>query len=90
MTKTIMNYLKRMKKNKKKEGSKMKKIKIGRVLELLLGVICMGFLLYEFAYFLVVPFVNGGNLPCLTYLGCGVNLLVISYLVNLEMRIRES
>lgn len=88
MTKTIMNYLKRMKKNKKKEESKMKKIKIGRLLELLLGVICMGFLLYEFAYFLVVPFINGGHLPSLTYLGIGINLIVIAYLTNLEMRIR--
>lgn len=89
MTKTIMNYLKR-KKLKKERGISMKRIKIGRLVELLLGFICMGFLLYEFAYFLAVPFINGGNLPSLTYLGCGVNLLVISYLVNLEMRIRES
>lgn len=68
----------------------MKRIKIGRLVELLLGVICMGFLLYEFAYFLVVPFINGGHLPSLTYLGIGINLIVIAYLTNLEIRIRES
>jgi hypothetical protein len=68
----------------------MRRIKIGRLVELLIGVVCMGFLLYEFAYFISVPFINGGHLPSLTYFGCGINLLVIAYLTNLEMRIRES
>ena len=68
----------------------MKIIKIGRLVELIIGVVCMVFLLCEFAYFILVPFINGGHLPCLTYVGCGINLLVIAYLTNLEMRIRES
>lgn len=68
----------------------MKKIKLGRLVELLIGVICMGFLLYEFAYFLTIPFINGGYLPSLSYTGIAINLLVIAYLVNLETRIRES
>lgn len=68
----------------------MKRIKIGRLVELIIGVVCMVFLLCEFAYFMLVPFINGGHLPCLTYVGFGINLLVIAYLTNLEMRIRES
>lgn len=69
----------------------MKKIKMGmRIFELLLGVVCTGFLLYEFAFFVLAPFYNGGHLPSLTYFGCGVNLVVISYLVQLEMSIRNS
>lgn len=68
----------------------MKRIKIGRLVELIIGVVCMVFLLCEFAYFMLIPFINGGHLPSLTYFGCGVNLLVIAYLTNLEIRIRES
>lgn len=68
----------------------MKKIKLGRLVELLIGLICVGVLVYEFIVFTLAPFFNGGNLPCLTYFGCGVNLLIIAYLTNLEMRIRES
>lgn len=63
----------------------MKKLKMGfRIFELLLGLGCVGFLIYEFLFFTLAPFYNGGHLPSLTYLGCGVNLLVISYLVQLE------
>lgn len=66
----------------------MKKIKmLCRLIELLLGVACVGFLIYEFLFFTLAPFYNGGHLPSLTYLGCGVNLLVISYLVQLEYEI---
>ena len=66
----------------------MKKIKmIGRSVELLLGAVCIGFLLYEFITFTLAPFYNGGHLPSLTYFGCGVNLVVISYLMQLEDRI---
>ena len=68
----------------------MKKIKMGRLVELLLGVIGIGFLIWEFVYFTIISYMTGGNLPCLTYTGMGVNLLVITYLVNLEIRIRES
>ncbi len=68
----------------------MKKIKMGmRIFELLLGVGCAGFLLYEFVFFTLAPFYNGGHLPSLTYFGCGVNLVVISYLVQLENSIRD-
>ncbi len=66
----------------------MKKIKIGRLIELLIGIGCIGLLIYEFFTFTLLPLFNGGHLPSLTYFGCGVNLLVIAYLVNLEMRIR--
>lgn len=68
----------------------MKRIKIGRLVELLLGVIGIVFLIGEFVYFGIVSYMTGGYLPCLTYTGMGVNLLVITYLVNLEIRIRES
>ena len=68
----------------------MKKIKMGmRIFELLLGVGCIGFLLYEFAFFVLAPFYNGGYLPSLTYFGCGVNLIVIVYLMSLENSIRD-
>ena len=68
----------------------MKKIKMGfRIVELLLGVACVGFLLYEFIFFTLAPFYNGGHLPSLSYLGCGINLLVIAYLVQLESEIRS-
>lgn len=66
----------------------MKKIKmIGRMVELLLGIICIGFLLYELAFFVLAPFYNGGHLPSMTYLGCGINLCVLAYLLQLEDRI---
>lgn len=69
----------------------MKKIKmIGRIIELILGVICIGFLLYEFITFTLAPFYNGGYLPSLTYFGCGVNLIIIIYLISLESSIRDS
>lgn len=68
----------------------MKKIKmIGRIIELLLGIACIGFLLYEFIFFTLAPFYNGGHLPSLTYFGCGVNLIIIIYLLNLESSIRD-
>ena len=68
----------------------MKKIKmIGRIIELLIGVICICFLLYEFIFFTLAPFYNGGHLPSLTYMGCGVNLIIIIYLLNLESSIRD-
>lgn len=68
----------------------MKRIKMGfRILELLLGVACIGFLIWEFIYFTLAPFYNGGHLPSLTYFGCGVNLLVITYLMSLESSIRD-
>lgn len=66
----------------------MKKVKVGRLVELILGVICVGFLLYEFIFFTFAPFYNGGYLPSLTYFGCGVNLIVIAYLVGLEAKIK--
>lgn len=66
----------------------MKKIKmIGRIFELIIGLGCIGFLLYEFVFFTLAPFFNGGYLPSLTYTGCGINLLVISYLIQLEYEI---
>lgn len=68
----------------------MKRIKVGRLVELLLGVIGIIFLIGEFVYFGIISYMTGGNLPSLTYTGMGVNLLVITYLVNLEIRIRES
>jgi len=60
---------------------------IGRLVELLFGVICIGFLLYELAFFVLAPFYNGGHLPTMTYMGCGINLCVIAYLIQLEDRI---
>lgn len=68
----------------------MKRIKVGRLVELLLGVIGIVFLIGEFVYFGIISYMTNGYLPCLTYTGIGVNLLVITYLVNLEIRIRES
>lgn len=66
----------------------MKKVKmIGRTVELILGVACIGFLLYEFVAFTLAPFYNGGHLPSMTYFGCGINLCVIAYLIQLEDRI---
>lgn len=66
----------------------MKRIKmIGRLVELLLGIICIGFLLYELAFFVLAPFYNGGHLPTMTYIGCGINLCIIAYLIQLEDRI---
>ena len=66
----------------------MKRIKmIGRLVELVLGIICIGFLLYELAFFVLAPFYNGGHLPTMTYLGCGINLCVIAYLIQLENEI---
>ena len=58
-----------------------------RLFELVLGAICIGFLLYEFAFFVLAPFYNGGHLPSLTYMGCGINLCVIGYLTQLEYEI---
>ena len=68
----------------------MKRIKFGRLVELLLGVVCIAFLVCEFVYFTIIAYKTSGYLPTLTYTGMGVNLLVITYLVNLEIRIRES
>lgn len=66
----------------------MKRIKmLGRLVELLLGVICIGFLLYEIAFFVLAPFYNEGHLPSMTYMGCGINLCVIAYLIQLENEI---
>lgn len=63
----------------------MKKVKmIGRMVELIFGLACIGFLIYEFITFTLAPFYNGGHLPSLTYFGCGVNLVVITYLMSLE------
>lgn len=68
----------------------MKRIKmIGRIVELLIGLGCIGFLIYEFVFFTLAPFYNGGHLPSLTYFGCGVNLVVIVYLLSLESSIRN-
>lgn len=68
----------------------MKRIKmIGRIVELLIGLGCIGFLLYEFVFFTLAPFYNGGHLPSLTYFGCGVNLVVIVYLLSLESSIKN-
>lgn len=68
----------------------MKKIgMLFRLIELILGVICIGFLLYEFITFTLAPFYNGGYLPSLSYFGCGVNLIVIIYLISLESSIRD-
>ena len=57
------------------------------MVELLLGIICIGFLLCELAFFVLAPFYNGGHLPSMTYLGCGINLCVLAYLLQLEDRI---
>lgn len=68
----------------------MKKIgMLFRLIELILGVICIGFLLYEFITFTLAPFYNGGYLPSLSYFGYGVNLIVIIYLISLESSIRD-
>lgn len=66
----------------------MKRIKmLYRIFELILGVIGIGFLLFEVGYFVLAPFYNGGHLPSMTYMGCGVNLCVIAYLIQLEYEI---
>lgn len=66
----------------------MKKMRmLFRLFELVLGVIGIGFLLFEVGYFVLVPFYNGGHLPSMTYMGCGVNLCVIAYLIQLEYEI---
>lgn len=68
----------------------MKKMRmLFRLFELVLGAICIGFILYEFAFFVLAPFYNGGHLPSLTYMGCGINLCVIGYLTQLEYEIFE-
>lgn len=69
----------------------MKRIKmIIRIIELLIGLGCLGFLLYEFIWFTLAPFYNGGYLPSLSYFGCGVNALVVGYLLSLENSIMNS
>lgn len=69
----------------------MKKIKmIFRIIELLLGLAGIGFLIWEFIIFTLAPFYNGGHLPSLTYFGCGVNAIVIFYLMSLESSIMNS
>lgn len=69
----------------------MKKIKmIFRIIELLLGLAGIGFLIWEFIFFTLAPFYNGGHLPSLTYFGCGVNAVVIFYLMSLESSIMNS
>ena len=66
----------------------MKKMRmLFRLFELVLGVIAIGFLLFEVGYFVLAPFYNGGHLPSMTYMGCGVNLCVIAYLIQLEYEI---
>lgn len=68
----------------------MKRIRmIVRIIELLIGLGCIGFLLYEFIFFTLAPFYNGGHLPSLSYFGCAINLIVIIYLLNLENSIRD-
>lgn len=68
----------------------MKRIKmLGRMVELLIGLGCIVFLLYELIEFVLAPFYNGGHLPTMTYFGCGVNLIVITYLLSLENSIRD-
>ena len=68
----------------------MKKMRmLFRLFELVLGVIAIGFLLFEVGYFVLAPFYNGGHLPSMTYMGCGVNLCVIAYLIQLEYEIFE-
>ena len=68
----------------------MKKIKmIFRIIELLLGLAGIGFLIWEFIFFTLAPFYNGGHLPSLTYFGCGVNAVVVFYLMCLEDQLRE-
>lgn len=69
----------------------MKKIKmILRIIELILGLAGIGFLIWEFIFFTLAPFYNGGHLPSLTYFGCGVNAVVIFYLMSLESSIMNS
>lgn len=68
----------------------MKRIKtIIRIIELLIGLGCLGFLLFELIEFVLAPFYNGGHLPTMTYFGCGINLIVITYLLSLENSIRD-
>ena len=68
----------------------MKKIRmIIRIIELLIGLGCIGFLIWEFVEFTLAPFYNGGHLPSLTYFGCGVNAMVVLYLMSLEDCIRD-
>ena len=68
----------------------MKKIKMGfRIIELLLGLAGIGFLIWEFIFFTLAPFYNGGHLPSLTYFGCGVNAVVVFYLMCLEDQLRD-
>lgn len=67
----------------------MKKIKIGRLVELIVGIICILFLIYELFTFTLLPLFNGGYLPSLTYFGCGVNLAVIAYLIAFEEKFRD-
>lgn len=69
----------------------MKKIKmILRIIELLLGLAGIGFLIWEIIFFTLAPFYNGGHLPSLTYFGCGVNAVVVFYLMSLESSIMNS
>lgn len=69
----------------------MKKIgMILRIIELLIGVACLAFLLWEFIWFTLAPFYNGGYLPSLSYFGCGVNAIVVFYLLSLESAIMNS
>ena len=60
-----------------------------RLIELLIGLGCIGFLVYEFVFFTLAPFYNGGHLPSLSYFGCGLNLIIIVYLLSLESSIRD-
>lgn len=60
---------------------------LGRLVELLLGVIAIGFLIYEVIFFVLAPFYNGGHLPSMSYMGCGINLCLIAYLIQLENEI---
>lgn len=70
---------------KRKEVIKMRKVKmLFRIFELLLGAACIGLFIYEFLFFTLAPFFNGGHLPSLTYFGCGVNLVALIYLLSLE------
>lgn len=69
----------------------MKKIgMLFRIFELLVGIACIGFLLYEFIYFVLAPFYNGGYLPTLTYSECGINGIIFFYLLSLESSIMNS
>lgn len=69
----------------------MKRVKmIIRIIELLIGLGCLAFLLWEFIWFTLAPFYNGGYLPSLSYFGCGVNAIVVFYLLSLESAIMNS